>query len=58
TFSSSKKTVEIEKLNFVGSDFQVDGNMVMNAENDITMVGTNVDVGKNASIKAGNDITL
>ena len=57
-FSSSKKTIEQENLNFVGSDFQVGGSMVMNAENDITMVGANIDVGKSAAIKAGNDITL
>ena len=56
--SSSKTTIEQEKLDFIGSDFQIGGNMVMNAENDITMVGANIDVGKSAAIKAGNDITL
>ncbi|MEH6450874.1 MAG: filamentous hemagglutinin N-terminal domain-containing protein, partial [Oleispira sp.] len=56
--SSSKTTIEQEKLDFIGSDFQIGGNMLMNAKNDITMVGANVDIGKSAAIKAGNDITL
>lgn len=57
-FSKTKKTTEKENINFIGSAFKVAGNFTLDAENDIYLEGSTIDVEGTADVDAGGNFTM